>query len=284
MPSYFLGTFRPIMKNKLKQSISYINNLTSESPRLAIILGSGLGSFADLLTEPIKIPTKDIPYFPASTVKGHQGYLVFGNWQGMKLLALQGRTHYYEGYPVDKVTYVIRIFKALGVKTLIITNAAGGINKDFIPGDLMLITDQINNMFQNPLRGPLIYGGERFPDMSDSYSQKYFKLVHDVAEHNHIKLKTGTLYVSSGPSYETAAEVRMIRKIGGDAASMSTVPEIIVANQCGLETIGISCITNYATGLTDQPLNHDEVTETARLVQEKFLKLISGIILRIGQY
>jgi len=271
------------MNNDLKQTISYIKSLTDSTPHLAIILVSGLGSFADMLTKPVKIPTKDIPFFPTSTVQGHRGFLVFGNWQGIKLLALQGRTHYYEGYSIEKVTYVIRIFKELGIKTLIVTNAAGGINEKFSPGDLMLITDQINSMFQNPLRGEQKYGGERFPDMSDPYSQKYFKLVHDVAEDNHINLKTGTLYVSSGPSYETAAEVRMIRKIGGDAASMSTVPEIIVANHCGLETIGISCITNYATGLTDQPLTHDEVTETARLVQEKFLKLLSGIILRVGQ-
>ncbi len=272
------------MNNDLNQSISYINNMTDNAPRLAIILGSGLGSFADMLEEPVKIPTGDIPFFPVSTVHGHQGYLIFGKWQGIQILALQGRTHYYEGYSIEKVTYVIRIFKALGIKILIVTNAAGGINENFSPGDLMLITDQINNMFQNPLRGPLKYGGERFPDMSEPYSYKYFKLVHDAAEDNHINLKTGILYVSSGPSYETAAEVRMIRKIGGDAASMSTVPEVIVANQCGLEIIGLSCITNYATGLAEKPLSHDEVTETAKLAQEKFLKLISGIILRIGQY
>jgi purine-nucleoside phosphorylase len=272
------------MNSDLEKSIAYIKKNSTHNPRLAIILGSGLGSFADMLSNPAKISTKSIPFFPVSTVKGHQGFLVFGNWEGVELLALQGRTHYYEGYSIGLVTYVIRIFKEIGIETLIITNAAGGVNKNFVPGDLMLITDQINNMFKNPLRGPLKYGGERFPDMSDAYSQKYFKLVRDVAEDNHIKIKEGTLYVSSGPSYETAAEVRMIRKIGGDAASMSTVPEIIVANQCGLETIGISCITNYATGLTDQPLTHEEVTETAKLVQKKFLKLISGIILRIGQY
>lgn len=272
------------MITELDQSISYIKNFTDSQPKIAIILGSGLGSFADMLANSVKISTGNIPFFPVSTVPGHQGSLVFGNWEGINLVALQGRTHYYEGYSIEKVTYIIRIFKSLGIKTLIVTNAAGGINKNFSPGDLMLITDQINSMFQNPLRGSLEYGGERFPDMSDPYSQKYFKLVHDVADDNHIKLKTGTLYVSSGPSYETAAEVRMIRKIGGDAASMSTVPEVIVANQCGLELIGLSCITNYATGLADNPLSHSEVTETAKLVQKKFLRLITGIILRIGQY
>ena len=229
----------------------------------------------------MKIPTREIPFFPTSTVPGHQGCLVFGRWQGKQILALQGRTHFYEGYSIKKVTYIIRIFKTLGIKTLIVTNAAGGINETFTPGDRMLITDQNNNMFQNPLHGPLKFGGERFPDMSDSYSQKYFKLVNDVAEDNHIDLKSGTLYVSSGPSYETAAEVRMIRKIGGDAASMSTVPEVIVANQCDIEVIGLSCITNYATGLTEKLLSHDEVTETATLVQEKFLKLLVMMKLKL---
>jgi len=270
------------MESQLQQTIDHIKDNISIQPRLAIILGSGLGSFADRLENKIKISADKIPHYPKSTVEGHQGYLVFGEWEGIPLVAVQGRTHYYEGYSLEKITYVIRIIAALEVSTLIVTNAAGGVNPDFEPGDLMLITDQINNMFQNPLRGPLRYNGQRFPDMSNPYSEKYFEVIEDIARQNQIKLHRGVLYVSSGPSYETAAEVKMITKIGGDAASMSTVPEVIVANQENLDVIGISCITNHATGISDSPLSHEEVTETAKLVQKKFLALLSGIIQRLG--
>ena len=232
----------------------------------------------------LKIPTEKIPHYPVSTVHGHQGFFVFGKWKNVPLVAVQGRTHFYEGYSLQKVTYVVRLLSALGIKTLIVTNAAGGVNPRYVPGDLMLITDQINNMFQNPLHGPLKYGGPRFPDMSEPYSSKYFDLVETVARENDIDIKRGVLYVSSGPSYETAAEVKMIAKLGGDAASMSTVPEVIVAKQTGLEVIGISCITNHATGISKAPLSHEEVTITARLVEKKFFKLISGIILKINEY
>jgi purine-nucleoside phosphorylase len=270
------------MDPQLQQTLSYINKNISIRPRIAIILGSGLGSFADRLDNKNKLLADKIPHYPKSTVEGHQGALVFGDWKGIPLLAVQGRTHYYEGYSMDQVTYVVRIMAAMGVTTMIVTNAAGGVNPDFKPGDLMLITDQINNMFQNPLKGPLRYGGQRFPDMSNPFSAKYFDLINDVARQNKINLKYGVLYVSTGPYYETAAEVRMIAKIGGDAASMSTVPEVIVANQENLEVIGISCITNHATGILDSPLSHNDVTETAKLVQKKFLKLLSGIIQRLG--
>jgi purine-nucleoside phosphorylase len=270
------------MNPKLKQSIDFIRKKTVFKPSLAIILGSGLGNFADQLESKIKIPTESIPHYPKSTVEGHYGYLVFGSWKGIPLLAVQGRTHFYEGYEIEKVTYVVRILAALGIKKLIVTNASGGVNPSLNPGDLMLITDQINNMFQNPLRGPLHYGGSRFPDMSNPYSEKYFDMIASVAEENDIDLKRGVLYVSTGPSYETAAEVRMIAMIGGDAASMSTVPEVIVANHEHMDVIGLSCITNHATGISDSPLSHEEVTETAKLVQKKFLTLLSGIIQRIG--
>jgi purine-nucleoside phosphorylase len=269
------------MNPDLQHSINFIKEFDFRQPQLALILGSGLGSFADLLEKNVKIATTSIPHYPESTVEGHQGYLVFGEWKGAPILAVQGRTHYYEGHPIAKVTYVVRIIAALGVKTIIITNAAGGVNKHFQPGDLMLITDMINYMFQNPLRGPLISGDKRFPDMSEPFSQKYFNLVEEIALENGINLKQGVLYVSSGPSYETASEVKMISILGGDAASMSTVPEVIVARQLDLDVIGISCITNYATGISKQPLRHSDVTETAKHVQEKFLKLISGIIQRI---
>ena len=270
------------MDQQLQQTLDYIRDNISINPQIAIILGSGLGSFADNLENKIKLSATRIPHYPKSTVEGHQGFLAFGEWKGVPLLAVQGRTHYYEGYSMEKVTYVVRIMAALGVKILIVTNAAGGVNPDFMPGDLMIITDQINNMFQNPLRGPLRYGGHRFPDMSNPYSAKYFNLIEDIARDNQIILKRGVLYVSSGPYFETAAEVRMIAKLGGDAASMSTVPEVIVANQENLKVIGISCITNHATGISKFPLNHKEVIETTKLVQKKFLLLLSGIIRRLG--
>jgi purine-nucleoside phosphorylase len=271
------------MNPELKKSIDYINSCVSLQPSLGIILGSGLGSFADTLENKVKISAKDIPNYPVSTVEGHHGYLVFGEWKNIPVLAIQGRTHYYEGYGLDKVTYVVRIMAALGIKILIVTNAAGAVNPNLNPGDLMLIIDQINNMFVNPLRGPLTHGGERFPDMSQPYTPKYFELVESVALANEIDLKKGVLYVSTGPSYETAAEVNMIAHLGGDVASMSTVPEVIVANQCGLEVIGITCITNRATGISETPLSHNEVTATATLVQKKFLKLLSGIIFQLGK-
>jgi len=269
------------MDSQLKQTIDHIKQQIHIQPRIAVILGSGLGSFADMLENTKKLSADKIPHYPKSTVPGHQGYLVFGEWKGVPLLAVQGRTHSYEGYTLEKVTYVVRIIASLGVMNLIVTNASGGVNPEFKPGDLMLITDQINNMFRNPLRGTLRYGGQRFPDMSNSYSTKHFDLVESVARENKIKLKRGVLYVSTGPSYETAAEVRMIAKLGGDAASMSTAPEVIVANHEELEVIGISCITNHATGISDSPLSHEEVTETAKLVQKKFSMLLSGIILRL---
>lgn len=272
------------MDSQLQQTYNYIKNQVHTHPRIAVILGSGLGSFADRLENSIRLSADSIPHYPTSTVEGHQGYLVFGDWEGIPILAVQGRTHYYEGYPLEKVTYVVRIMAALGIKTLIVTNAAGGVNPALNPGDLMLITDQINNMFRNPLRGPLRYGGPRFPDMSNPFSAQYFSLIEDIARDGQIKLKRGVLYVSTGPSYETAAEVKMIAKLGGDAASMSTVPEVIVANQQKIKVIGISCITNYATGIRNTPLSHQEVTETAKLAQRKFLILLSGIIKRLEQY
>ncbi len=271
------------MTPEIQNSIKYLQSQGDFKPRLAIILGSGLGSFADMLDSNLKIDAENIPHYPASTVEGHQGFLVFGSWKNIPLLAVQGRTHYYEGYSIEKITYIVRIIAALGIKTLIVTNAAGAVNPQFKPGDLMLITDHINNMYRNPLRGPVKYGGERFPDMSEPYASKYFDTIESIAKENEINLKRGVLCVSPGPSYETAAEIRMIATAGGDAASMSTVPEVIVARQAGIEVIGISCITNLATGISDTPLSHQEVTETANLVQKKFLKLISGIILKIGE-
>lgn len=269
--------------NKLEESLNFINKQTDLKPKIGIILGSGLGIFADMLESVHKIPTLKIPHYPRSTVEGHAGNLVFGNWQNIPVLAVQGRTHFYEGYSIEKVTYIIRIMAALGLKLLLVTNASGGINPDFSPGDLMLITDHINGMFRNPLIGPLKYGGDRFPDMSNPYASDYFETIESIARLKNIKLKKGILYTSTGPTYETAAEVKMIRKLGGDIASMSTVPEVIAANQAGLKVIGISCITNLATGIGSKPLSHSEVTETAERVREKFIQLVSGIIEQLGK-
>ena len=271
------------MMIKLKESLEYIRSKTDSKPNLGIILGSGLGIFADKLDAPQKISSSEIPHYPKSTVEGHAGNFVFGNWKNIPVLAIQGRTHYYEGYSIDKVSYVVRIMAKMGIEILIVTNASGGVNPKFAPGDLMLITDQINGMFRNPLIGPLKYGGDRFPDMSDAYASEYFKIIENIAHKKQIHLQRGTLYVSTGPTYETAAEVKMIRKLGGDTASMSTVPEVITANQAGIKVIGISCITNLATGISSAPLSHSEVTETADKVREKFIQLVSGIIEKIGK-
>ena len=265
-------------KEKLDQAIKFITSKTDLKPHAGIILGSGLGEFADTLDNKIKIPTEEIPHYPKSTVEGHKGYLVFGIHKNVPLLTVQGRTHYYEGYAIEDVTFVVRIMQALGIRVLLVTNAAGGVNPRFKPGDLMLITDQVNFLFNNPLIGANSYGGPRFPDMSDAYSKDFFDPMEEIALERGIALKRGVLWVSTGPSYETAAEVNMIRKFGGDAASMSTVPEVIAAVQAGIKVMGISCITNAATGLRTNKLSHKEVTETANLVKEKFLTLVSGII------
>lgn len=266
------------MNDKVKQAVERIRTYTDLAPKAGIILGSGLGAFADTLDDKVKIPTAEIPFYPKSTVEGHQGFLVFGTHKGVPLLAVQGRTHYYEGYPIQDVTFVVRIMQALEISVLMVTNAAGGINTRFVPGDLMLITDQVNFLFNNPFMGKQEHEGARFPDMSDAYSAEFFDPIEKIALKRNIALKRGVLWVSSGPSYETAAEVKMIQKFGGDAASMSTVPEVIVAKHAGMKVVGISCITNYATGISSDKLSHSEVTETAELVKEKFLSLVSGII------
>lgn len=260
-------------KNNLEQAVAYIRSKTKIIPKAALILGSGLGDFADSFEKSVKIPTHKIPNYPQSTVAGHKGFLVFGYHRGTALLAVQGRTHFYEGYPLDKVSFVVEIMHALGIKILLVTNAAGSTNPGIAPGDLMLITDQVNFLFNSPLRG-----NHNFTDMSNPYSVEFHPEIEKIALKNQIALKRGVLWTSSGPTYETAAEIKMIRKFGGDAASMSTVPEVISANTLGIKTLGISCITNYATGISQQKLTHEDVTETANKVKLKFISLVSAII------
>lgn len=266
------------MYKELAEATSYIKSKINIFPKIGLILGSGLGDFADTFNNKIKIPTHNIPNYPRSTVKGHKGNLVFGEFEGHPLMAVQGRTHFYEGYPISKVSFVVEIMHQLGIKAMLVTNAAGSIDPKIEPGDLMLITDQVNFLFQSPLRGK----NHNFTDMSNPYSTDLISQIEKLALSKGINLKKGVLWTSSGPTYETAAEIRMISKFGGDAGSMSTAPETIISNTLGIKTIGISCITNYATGMSGEKLSHDEVTRTASKVKEKFISLVSAIITDIS--
>ena len=247
-------------------------------PEVGVILGSGLGEFADKL-DATRISYNDIPKFHVSEVEGHKGQLVFAEIEGKKAVIMQGRYHFYEGYPLSAVVYPVQVMKLLGVKKLIITNAAGATHKGFLPGDLMLIKDHINFMGTNPLIGKNNDElGVRFPDMSDVYKKDARLIIHEIARNLRIDLKEGVYLALSGPSYETPAEIKMFRTMGADAVGMSTVPEAIVANHCSMDVIGISCITNYAAGVNDVPLSHSEVIETADRVKENFERLLSAVI------
>ncbi len=264
---------------QIKEAAAFIQNTTTIEPEIGLILGSGLGVLADEIEDAVKIKYEEIPHFPVSTVAGHKGQLVIGTISGKKVVAMQGRFHYYEGYSQQQVTFPIRVMKEIGVKKMIVTNAAGGVNTLFEPGDLMIIDDHINFMSDNPLMGKNEDAlGVRFPDMSSAYSKALRAKALEVGQKLNIDLKKGIYTAMSGPTYETPAEVKMVRIIGGDAVGMSTVPEVIVANHSGIEVLGISCITNMAAGILDQPLSHDEVIETTNLVQEKFLALVKGTI------
>lgn len=270
------------MKNlyeRIQESADYIKSKTDLTPSIGLILGSGLGILADEIENPIKIKYDHIPNFPVSTVEGHEGQLVIGNLQGKTVVAMQGRFHYYEGYSMEMITFPVRVMKALGVETIFVTNAAGGANVDFKPGDLMIITDHINLSGNNPLIGANDNRiGTRFPDMSSAYTKEYTELAKKCAEKLNIKVQEGVYAFFSGPTYETPAEVRMARILGADAVGMSTVPEVIVASHSKLKVVGISCITNMAAGILDQPLNHEEVIETTQKVKEEFLSLVKTIV------
>ena len=265
--------------NELNQAIRHIHENVTKKIDTAIILGSGLGEFADLLKNKKKIYFKDIPNFPLSTIKGHQGCLVFGEFNGKYILAVQGRVHLYEGYRTEEVIFPIQIYNGIGIKNLILTNAAGCTNPKFSEGDLMLITDQINFTFRNPLTGKNNDNlGPRFPDMSEPFSKALIELAENVAYQEKILLQKGVYFGLVGPSYETAAEIKMIQTFGADAVGMSTVHDLIAAKYLGMEILGISCLTNMATGLAEKKLSHDDVTLTADKVKSEFIKLIGGII------
>jgi purine-nucleoside phosphorylase len=267
------------MYAKLQETVAAIRDRHPGVPALGLILGSGLGPYADRFRNRKVVPFEDLPHFPRSTVLGHSGNLVIGEAEGIPAVALQGRVHYYEGYSLAEVTYPARILGCLGIKQLIVTNAAGGINVNFRPGDLMLITDHINMMGTNPLIGPNLEElGVRFPDMSQAYDSEMRRTASQIAAQRGITLREGVYVGLTGPSYETPAEIRMCRGLGGDAVGMSTVPEVIVANHMGIRVLGISCITNMAAGILPQKLTHQEVIDTTERVKEQFISLLSGII------
>ena len=271
------------LKGQIAEATEWLKSrMPFSRPDIALVLGSGLGDFANGLEESSVFPAKDIPHWPESTVSGHKGRLVFGRLEDKNLLIQQGRVHFYEGYDMQTVVFPVRVFAKLGVRSLILTNATGALNPGFRPGDLMLIEDHINLMGTNPLIGPNFDSlGPRFPDMSDPYFKQYRQIAEEVAGDQGIRLQKGLLAAVTGPSYETAAEVNMLRQVGGDAVCMSTVPEVIAAVHCGLKVLGISCITNQATGLSEVPLSHTEVAETAARVQDSFVRLIRHFIKRL---
>lgn len=269
--------------NQLTESTAYLQEKIKTQPTIGLILGSGLGMLADEIENPTKIKYEEIPGFPISTVEGHEGQLVIGNLRGVDVIAMQGRFHYYEGYGLDAVTFPVRVMKELGIEKLLVTNAAGGVNRSLAPGDLMLITDHINNTGQNPLIGENVKEhGVRFPDMSTAYDRELQQIAKQAAEKLNIPLKDGVYVWNTGPSYETPAEIRMLETIGGDAVGMSTVPEVTVARHAGIKCVGISCISNMAAGILDQPLTHDEVIETTEKVRETFLRFVKQLIQDIG--
>lgn len=263
----------------IRSACEFIKSKINEIPDFAIILGSGLGSLSEDVKNQIYINYNEIPFFPVSTVVGHAGRFVYGDLEGKKVIMMQGRFHYYEGNDMDKVTLPVLVLKQLGVKRIIVTNAAGGVNTNFKPGDLMIIKDHINLCGINPLVGRNIEEfGPRFPDMSSAYDKALVELAEKAAIKNNIDVVSGVYCMFTGPSYETPAEIRMSRIIGADAVGMSTVPEVIIANYCGIKVLGISCITNMAAGILDRSLNHTEVIETSNMVGTKFRGLVKSII------
>ena len=268
--------------DRVTEAAAFLRTRLDPVPETAIVLGSGLGAFADALGSPTVVPYEDIPGWPASRVVGHAGRLVSGITRGRPVLALSGRVHFYEGHDLDTVTFATRVLGRLGVKQLVLTNAAGGINTKFASGALMVIDDHINLLGTNPLVGPNDDRfGLRFPDMSEVYSRRLRGLADDAAAAMGLAIEHGVYIAVTGPSYETPAEIRAFRVIGADAVGMSTVPEAIVARHMGMDVLGISCISNMAAGILPQALTQEEVMETADRVRGEFIALLEGILGRL---
>lgn len=264
---------------QIEEAAAYLSARMPQTPEIGLILGSGLGVLAEVMENAVTVPYRDIPHFPISTVEGHAGEMVMGTVKGKPAVLMNGRFHLYEGHDAAIVAFPIRVMKRLGVKKLLVTNAAGGINTRYRPGDLMLIGDHINLMARSPLIGPNDPSlGVRFPDMSEAYSRKLRGTGIEAAKELGISLQEGVYAAVLGPSYETPAEIRMMRHLGADAVGMSTVPEVIAARHAGIDVLGISCITNMAAGILDEPLSHQEVMDTADRVKGQFTELVLRIM------
>ena len=271
------------MLEALDTAVSYIRSKSSLAPAAGVILGSGLGNVVDAIETDVSIPYAEIPGARASTVLGHQGRLILGRANGVPVAIMQGRVHFYEGYEMGEVMFLARVLGRLGIQRLVVTNAAGGINTSYAPGDLMLISDHINFMGVNPLRGPNLDDlGVRFPDMSEAYPESLRDLAKEVGASLGLSLKEGVYLALSGPTYETPAEIRAFRVLGADAVGMSTAPEVIAASHMQIPVLGISCITNMAAGILKQKLTHQEVMDTTARVQQQFTALVLGVLARFG--
>ncbi|MBD5213501.1 MAG: purine-nucleoside phosphorylase [Bacteroidales bacterium] len=270
------------MLEKINETAAYIRSKVADMPKTAIILGTGLGALVDHIEDKQYIPYSEIPNFPVSTVEGHSGNLIFGTLGGKRVMAMQGRFHYYEGYDMKQVTFPVRVMKALGVETLFVSNAAGGMNKEFVVGDVMIITDHINLFPENPLRGKNYKElGPRFPAMTEPYNKKYIAMADEIAAEQGIRVMHGVYVGTPGPTFETPAEYEYFRIIGGDAVGMSTVPEVIVANHADMKVFGVSVITDLGgKDITEVP-SHEEVQKAAETAQPKMMEIIRQMVARL---
>lgn len=265
--------------NKIFEAADFIRSQTSIKPKVGIVLGSGLGIYVDQIQNKQIIPYQDIPHFKRTSVEGHEGRLILGEVHGVPVAALQGRIHSYEGHPMEEIVLPVRVLAALGIEMLFLSNASGGVNLDFHPGDLVAITDHINLSGRNALVGPnLAELGPRFPDMSQAYNPEMNDVIIEVAKRHNVSMKTGVYCSVLGPTYETPAEIRMIRILGGDMVGMSTVPEVIAANHMGVKVAGVACITNYAAGIKEEKLSHADVKDVAEKAMVGFATILTETI------
>ena len=269
---------------RLNKAADYIKTKTDASPKIGIVLGSGLGVYVERIQDPTVIPYEDIPGFPQTSVEGHDGKLIIGKTEGVDVAVFQGRFHFYEGHALEDVVMPVRVLSMLGVEKLILTNASGGINESYAPGDLVCITDHINMTGNNPLIGPNYAElGPRFPDMTRAYDPELREMIHNAAKNIGIDLKNGIYAGVLGPTYETPAEIKMLKTIGGDLVGMSTVPEAIAAHHAGLRVTGIACVTNMAAGIGGEKLTHEDVKLVAQKAMQKFSDLVSAAVKEMGK-